>query len=321
MERESSPLALLAQLGLRRDNAIFGRINLEVPGAPPPLRGAFWAGCVGAPYPSKSSMLHPFLLFLLQALPLDASEFVVGVRADTTPEALSFSACSIPREPGLTLQAFRSQYKGKGPVIFPSPSSSAAAQRALGAHVLRENFGHLPVTLASSNSNSYAKQQSTLGAYLAQHLAPVTAADRADALWYLFGDTLLSPAWEPLHASLPPPPFDAPDDEPIYAWGVGGLHSGVPFHRHGAVYAEVMAGSKRWWLSPPHQVPAFHGNATQLSYALQHPAEEPGVLACTAHADEVLYIPAGWWHATLNLAPYTAFTSAFVREAPLNGTK
>ena len=235
---------------------------------------------------------------------------------DARAETLSFPACTIPREPSLTLEAFRLQYKGQQPVIFPSPHSSSAAQRALGARALRRDYGHLPVTLASSNSNSYAKRQSTLGTYLAQHLAPVTAADRADALWYMFGDTLLSPAWEPLHATFPPPPLDAQEDEPIYAWGVGGLHSGVPFHRHGAVYAEVMAGSKRWWLSPPHQEPAFNGNSTQLSYALSHPAEEPGILACTAYANEVLYIPANWWHATLNLAPYTAFTSAFVREAP-----
>lgn len=230
---------------------------------------------------------------------------------------LALSHCTIPRHPGtLTLAAFRADYKGRGPVIFTPSASGDAARAALSREALLAAYGHLPVTLASANSNSYAKRASTLAAYLAEHLAPVPAHAAADRLWYLFGDTLATPEWAPLHAAFALP-LDAAADDPVVAWGIGGLHSGVPFHRHGAVYAESVLGAKRWWLAPPGAAPAFDGNATQLSYALargQAGGEASGVLACTVAQGEAIYIPAQWWHATLNLNAYTAFTSAFVRE-------
>lgn len=229
------------------------------------------------------------------------------------------SECTISRTSApLSLTEFRGTYKGRQPVIFPvQPNSTSAAAAALSPSSLLLSYGHLPVTLASSNSNSYAKHQCTLSAYLASHLSPVTPSDPADRLWYLFGDTLETEAWSPLHATFPPLPLDAAADDPIVAWGVGGLHSGVPFHRHGAVYAQSILGSKQWWVSPPATQPAFHGNHTQLSYALQQQASglEAGVLTCAVAPGEAIYIPSQWWHATLNLHAYTAFTSVFVREA------
>ena len=222
--------------------------------------------------------------------------------------------CSIPRVGALSLAAFRATFKGRSPVIFPSPDAAAAAA-ALAAPALLRAHGHLPVLLATSNRNSYEKRASTLARYFAEDLRPVTLDDRAADRWYLFGDTLLSdsPEWAPLHATFALP-LDAPRDDPVAAWGVGGLHSGVPFHRHGAVYAATVVGAKRWWVAPPDAEPAFSGNETQLAYAAAHPADADGVLACTVAAGETLYVPANWLHATLNLEAYNAFTTIFVRE-------
>ena len=83
------------------------------------------------------------------------------------------------------------------------------------------------------------------------------------------------------------------------------------------MYADSILGAKRWWVSPPHLEPRFEGNATQLAWAAGRGQEEEaaeGVLACTARAGEAIYIPSNWWHATLNLQDYNAFTSVFVRE-------
>ena len=232
------------------------------------------------------------------------------VFADASP-SVTDGPCTVPRRSApLPLAEFRSVYKGRHPVVFPSPPS-AAARSALNFSSLLAAYGELPVTLASSNAFSHAKRESTLSAYLRHHMAPVTPADRADKLWYLFGDTLKTEAWAPLHATFTLP-LDAAADDPVVAWGVGGLHSGVPFHRHGAVYAESVLGSKRWWLAPPGEGPTFDGNATQLSFVLG--GGGAGVAACTVREGEAIYIPSDWWHATLNLASYNAFTSVFVRE-------
>ena len=242
-----------------------------------------------------------------------ANDHVVAASAETPPPIPSH--CTIPRlaaSPDL-LSAFRATYKGRAPVIFPSPPSGAAA--ALAAPVLLHAYGHLPVTLASSNRNSYEKRASTLFRYVAEDFEPVTLASAADRTWYLFGDTLPTPEWAPLHATFSVP-LDAARDEPVVAWGIGGRHSGVPFHRHGAVYAATVLGRKRWWLAPPHREPAFDGNATQLAYASAHAAADAdGVVACTVEAGESIYVPPMWWHATLNLEAYNAFTTVFVREA------
>jgi hypothetical protein len=265
----------------------------------------------------------PALLLLLlaaaaAAAPQSALLSPSGDAAALTAPLAFPQPCTIPRHAGgaaLSLAAFRAAYKGARPVIFTPAAPSAAAAAALSRGALLAAYGHLPVTLASANSNSYAKRASTLRGYLREHMAPVPPGAPADQLWYLFGDTLASEAWAPLHATFALP-LDAARDDPVVAWGVGGLHSGVPFHRHGAVYAESVLGAKRWWLAPPGAAPAFDGNATQLSYALarQGREEDEGVLACTVAQGEAIYIPAQWWHATLNLNEYTAFTSAFVRE-------
>ena len=39
-----------------------------------------------------------------------------------------------------------------------------------------------------------------------------------------------------------------------------------------------------------------------------------GTLACTLQPGQAIYVPADWWHATLNLHATTAFVSVFTRE-------
>lgn len=61
---------------------------------------------------------------------------------------------------------------------------------------------------------------------------------------------------------------------------------------------------QRWFLYPPEKTPQFHPNETTLAwlrdtYPGLAPAARP--LECTISAGEVLYFPARWWHATLNL--------------------
>jgi len=224
------------------------------------------------------------------------------------------SVCSIPRLSHYSKAVFQSRFQGRSPVVFPAPHDSANARASMDESTLRREFGHLPVTLASANANSYAKLESTLNEYLDGHLFEVPLDAKADELWYLFGDTLASPPWAPLHATFQT--VREVQDDPIIVWGAGGLYSGVPFHRHGPVFAEVLIGSKRWYLSPPDSRPSFSGNETTLSWMVNRGGGAAGgVLGCTLLPSEILYIPNDWWHATLNLDPYTAFLSTFTRES------
>ncbi len=170
-------------------------------------------------------------------------------------------------------------------------------------------YGFEMVTLASSNSFSYSKQTVSLRAYVEQHMQPQTAAALANETWYLFGDTR-GGRWEQASAHvlralppfsrcaqllqlLPPAPMDGELEQPAATFGLGGCMSGVSFHTHGAVFAEVrpaaaaraqqcrhasaqlLHGEKLWFMSPPSTRPAFDGDVTQMQAPIPPPPPPP----------------------------------------------
>ena len=268
----------------------------------------------------------PLALLLITALFLHPS--AASTPSDAAPPPASFlpsllpllSTCTIPRRPLLSPRDFAAAFRGAAPVIFTRPAAATAAARAAGARdALRAAYGHLPVLLASSNSYSHAKLPTTLATYLEEHTAPVPPGARANDTFYLFGDTL-GEAWAPLLAAYPVPPHAPPADSPLPAWGAGGAWSGVPFHTHGAAFAETVVGRKYWWVAPPAARPEFDGEETQLAWALRAAARGApylhgqGLAGCEIGAGDVIYVPAGWHHATLNTRAYNFFYSVFTQE-------
>lgn len=112
------------------------------------------------------------------------------------------------------------------------------------------------------------------------------------------------------------PPY-AYDREPFFSFGLGGSGSGVPFHTHGAVFAEVLHGRKRWFVAQPGRRPMFSPDETSLRWL--HAANQrggvsvahPEVRECTLGPGEALYLGTQWWHSTLNIGQ-TVFISTFI---------
>ncbi len=143
--------------------------------------------------------------------------------------------------------------------------------------------------------------------------------------FYHFGDHAAS--FEPLLAQYAlPRVWDTQTRlKPSLSWGLAGDGSGVPFHVHGQVFAEVLHGRKHWMLLPPAVRPEFDPDEPPVKW-LQRRGDvegdggagwrmraeaEAALLQCTLEAGEILYLPDMWWHATLNLGQ-TVFISAFV---------
>ena len=142
----------------------------------------------------------------------------------------------------------------------------------------------------------------------------------------------MAQALAPLHALWRDVAFAQPAQDPpaLTRLGVGGSGSGAPFHDHDVIALNVaFAGRKRWLVTrpcrPDCRIPFYEGGA-----ALYHPEMllsqarlaadpvraglEPGISAalhmlgeggdtwdCTQHPGEVVFIPAMFLHATVNL--------------------
>ena len=99
-------------------------------------------------------------------------------------------------------------------------------------------------------------------------------------------------------------------------WNVlslGDGEAGLPFHSHGDAWLALVFGSKHWFLyppgtradsrqpprgQPPHGMGGVWHWATEVFPTLPL-AERP--IECTQLAGEVMFVPQGWAHATLNI--------------------
>lgn len=131
----------------------------------------------------------------------------------------------------------------------------------------------------------------------------------------LFGDTQ-GAEWDAFLRNFDLPRLPHADTSAL-SFGLGKRLSGVPMHTHGAVYADLMHGRKRWFLYPPGTRFEFDPNASQLQWlnnVYPRLPERLAPLECTCRPGETLYIPSQWWHATLNLDAWTVFMSSFILE-------
>lgn len=195
-------------------------------------------------------------------------------------------------------------------------------------HNLLAWFGpNFPVTLSSSNALSEHRRNTTLAQYI--HETTITTREttpnqRSNESWYLFGETY-SPAWRDLlypHYVRPPCVTCHHEDQVALAFGMGNRGSGVQWHVHGPGFSETLHGRKHWILYPPNH----HSNNNTLHYNFDKDQSSrqwmeyvyPTVLVkpveCTLHPGDLIYFPNHWWHATINLDPYTAFISTFTTE-------
>lgn len=108
-------------------------------------------------------------------------------------------------------------------------------------------------------------------------------------------------------------------------FSVGHSGSGLPFHTHDAIAGnEVVYGRKKWFISrdaPGGPGIGFNAQRTSLEWALtslpevsdalraarggQSPPEDV-LYECTLTAGQVMFVPAGWYHSTINVGETVA---------------
>jgi len=218
--------------------------------------------------------------------------------------------CTIEYKPDLSDEEFTIHYHQRRPVIFNRHNLNSNFRQSCTKDFLLTHYGTYEIILSTANSYSYDKQRITLKDYINNLKSQEIEID-GDKTLYMFGDHTSD--FEGLLNEYNPPKFTV-TPTPSLSWGIAGDGSGVPFHVHGAVFAEVLYGRKLWFLYPPHKKPSFDPNKTTLNWVMNQYhklSEDQKPLQCIVESEQVLYIPSDWLHSTLNLGE-TVFISAFV---------
>ena len=183
---------------------------------------------------------------------------------------------------------------------------------------LLEFFGpDFHVTLSSSNSLSENRRTIPLPQYVDEILtAQETLPDQlSNETWYLFGETF-SDDWKKLLDYYELPLCYSCVDWPVaLAFGIGNRGSGVQCHIHGPGFSESIHGRKHWILYPPDRPPPYHKDQSSRQWMeTAYFVANPPPMECTLNPGDLIYFPDQWWHATINLDPYTVFISSFTTE-------
>ena len=223
-------------------------------------------------------------------------------------------------------------------------------------HELRNHFPvDFNITLSSSNSFSAFRRTMTLREYIDKEIMLQDQETFPDQLsnetWYFFGESHSLPWREFLQPSLYgenkddaaslldyqlPPCVTCTNELVALSFGIGNRGSGVSFHEHGGAFSESVIGAKHWLLYPPGpEVPIGHDPDYSSRYWMEYvyPSLTPKTTTttandgeatattlheCTVQEGEIIYIPKDWWHAIVNLDPYTVFVSSFLTEHGLD---
>ncbi|XP_059572558.1 jmjC domain-containing protein 8 isoform X3 [Alligator mississippiensis] len=222
--------------------------------------------------------------------------------------------CTVERaDAALSYARFVERFAFSRPVVIRGLTDNAAFRALCTRDRLLAAFGQRRVRLSTANTYSYRKVDMPFQEYVEHLLEPQDLDLLGSDTLYFFGDNNFT-EWGSLFQKYVPPPFRLPGTTSAYSFGIAGSGSGVPFHWHGPGFSEVIFGRKRWFLYPPEHTPEFHPNRTTLSWLLDtYPRLPPEArpLECTIRPGEVLYFPARWWHATLNLDT-SVFISTFL---------
>eukprot|EP00940_MAST-03C_sp_MAST-3C-sp2_P003484 g3484.t1 len=251
--------------------------------------------------------------------------FSLGVVVRSAPESCERAApCTIPRVSRLDMDTFAREYEDKMPVIIiEGLDRNTRIRDVLDKRNMLDRYGDETITTGTANSfTGRQTKRMALADYMNYMANPQPLNRTGNTTWYLFGDNA-EPFWTDIVALYRFPTVAIaqrvvePGRPMTPVVGLGGINSGVPFHVHGEGWSEVIHGAKRWFLFPRNgKRPVFDPNKSQYQWLWDEyhklgDEERLSLHECTIKPGEVLYFPSQWYHATLNIEPYTAFVSLF----------
>jgi hypothetical protein len=254
-----------------------------------------------------------------------------------TPSRFATARCTIDRLPAVeAARAFGATYAGRRPLLITGLFGGSGLPPALGAFSrgsLLADHGHRRVSVGRSASiplhwHWSADKLHTLEGFV--ELMEARQAPLDTEPLYMFDKTILAAEASATGGALHDVVLNFIPDWVMGGVGMAGRHysasfltmgaaeSGVQFHRHNEGWNLLLAGAKRWFLFPPDRMPTPHYPASYIpirDWVDDHYPGLPqlgpsgatsGLAECVQRRGELLYVPEGWYHATVNLADTVA---------------
>lgn len=231
--------------------------------------------------------------------------------ADTL-QRLGTSVCNIERisVTDLDTERFEKEFRFKKPVLvaFPNGAADWTDPHKWSQGDLRKTYGQwqtssgssVEIVRAGGNGDTRQSFIDFLDGLMRQ-----TKPESAEAKFYLFDRDFYKESDLPSTLKLPPY-FAVSDDLDDSIFFLGASGSGVVFHKHADTWNGVVFGNKRWFLYPISKTPpggVYHGYTlldwVERVYPNLEDKDKP--LECVQRGGEILYLPEGYYHATLNL--------------------
>jgi hypothetical protein len=225
--------------------------------------------------------------------------------------------CTVDHRPDLDADEFRLRYLRRRPVLFDvGPARNEPLRDLTSRERLLREAGERPIGVFLPLSRVHAFPESMsfaqyVGRYVDHGLTPdeLAAARAPQGPKYLFGPSDPNRGWVVDRTIYRMPPCCGNPSLGELLLGVGGSGVGVHWHYHLDTMNETIHGRKRWLFYPPRRVDRALGldpasTESSLEWVTRvlptlPPAERP--LECEVGVGQVIYVPALWWHMTLNL--------------------
>ncbi|XP_069142317.1 LOW QUALITY PROTEIN: uncharacterized protein [Argopecten irradians] len=235
--------------------------------------------------------------------------------SDKTNEDFDSAVCNIDRlsVSDLTNEQFEREYRYKKPVIvtFPNGAKDWTDPDRWSVKNLKREYGKWSVLYGNSleivRRGGNGHLQTSFSEYVDKLM---NDRDAMGDPFYIFDRSFYNDSTLP--KTLKPPKYfqikDGVDDSIFF---MGASSSGVSFHKHADAWNGVIFGRKRWFLYDIHQTPpggVYPGFTQGEWYKKLYPhldeAHKP--MECIQEAGEILYLPEGTYHGTINLGDTVA---------------
>ena len=262
--------------------------------------------------PPGGALTGTVLLLLLLLLVCGLPDLLAAGRR---PSSSPHPPCTIPRISAaeLTAQEFLATRRHHQPLLLSGLTADwRAKDRWTWDFLLDENASAASTAVnvgtgASLAASGLASARPSLSSFVQQSVLQPDEAGNPD---YIFDGAFFAGRRSALRADYHVPldyfPFQVHQDNVTFFAGRAG--SGLGFHKHGEAINVLVLGRKQWLIYRPESLSLAMGMDPGLSGAqwLEQiyptlPAEARPEFECVQEAGEILYLPALFHHATVNL--------------------